>query len=385
MTASHIATIPANNVPGAREYAALKVGFARLRASSDPVDRKLWAEERDRVIAQGSESLEVRSLMSKLAERGMLSERVSPSSVHGPTFLSNMSVKYANEQFIGEALLPVLPVTKLSDEYAIYRKRDMLAVPSAAMPPNGEANEVFQNRDVDSYTCKPWGFKEGLERKTVENQDEVFDEMMDLNEHVAHLLAFDREQRAMAVLTTSGNFGGNTAALVAGEEWDSSAGGDPVKTIRTARHNLWSGTGPGMTIGYCPVNVFLALSCHPAILDLTKHTKAGFVPKAELAAFFELDDILVAKAWQDTANSGQTASVSRMVSTDVFGMVRVTAPSRRNAGFGFNFRFKGQVNNLTWFEPQKGTLGKHWNQQTSDEIHKVVAPDTGYLITNCLK
>jgi hypothetical protein len=157
-----------------------------------------------------------------------------------------------------------------------------------------------------------------------------------------------------------------------------------VLNIRTARHNVWSGNGPGRVIGFCPLNVYLRLGTHPAILDLTKYTSAGIVPRQVLAAVFELDDLLIAKAWEDTANEGQTASYARMLSTDVFGIVRVVAPSKRNAGFGFNFRFKGEMNNLTWYKEEEGTRGCYYNQQTCDEVFKVVAPDTGWLITNCL-
>lgn len=381
----HPSAIPVNDTPRVRAYTNMKRGLASLRSSRDPADIKAWREMRDHLVSEGSKSLDQRGIERTLIERGVLSERaVTPSSVHGPTFMSNMSVAYANEMFLADELLPVLPVPKLSDEYAVYRKRDNLAVPDDTMAGISTANEIFDNRDSDSYTCEPRGLKKRLEKKTVDNQDEVFDEMMDLNEQVSHLMALAREKRAMTILTTAGSYSGNTTAIAAGSEWDSTGGGNPVLDIRTARHNLWSGNGPGRVIGFCPLSVYLKLGTHPAILDLTKYTSAGIVPRQVLASVFELDDLLIAKAWEDTANQGQTASISRIVSADVFGIVRVASPSKRNAAFGYNFRFKGEVNALTWYKEEEGTRGSYYHQQTCDEVYKVVAPDTGWLLTNCL-
>lgn len=375
--------VPVNDTDRVRAYQNYKRGLAALRRSGDAGDKQAWRTIRDLVVHEGSRSLEAREIERVLAERGILERAVSPSTVHSNGFMSNFSIQYANEQLIGDELLPMLPVMHLSDEYAVYSKRDALAVPDDLATGRSEANEVFDNRTSVSYTCVGRMLKKGIEKKTVDNQDDVFDEMMDLSEQVSNLMALSREKRAMTILTTSGNYA-STTAIASGSEWDSAGGGDPVKAIRTARHSLWNGNGPGRVIGFCPLSVYLALGSHPAILDLTKYTSAGVVPRQVLAALFDLDDLLIAKAWEDTANEGQSASYSRIVSGDIFGMVRVTAPSKRNAGFGFNFRFKGEVNNLTWYDEKKGTRGTYYNQQSCDEIHKVTASDTGHLITNCL-
>ena len=383
MTSFHLPSVPVNDTDRVRAYENYKRGLAALRRSKDPADQRAWRNQRDAVVAEGNRSFAAREIEKMLQERGVLERAVTPSSVHSNTFMANFSVQYANEMFIGDELLPMLAVQKLSDEYAIYRKRDMLAVPDDSAKGRSEANEVFDNIDSASYTCEGRMLKKGVEKKTIDNQDEVFDEMMDLSEQVSHLMALAREKRAMTVLTTSGNYGGTTA-IAAGSEWDSASGGDPVKVIRTARHSIWSGNGPVRVVGFCPLSVYLALGSHPAILDLTKYTSAGIVPRQVLASVFELDDLLIAKAWEDTANEGQTASYSRITSSDIFGIVRVAAPSKRSAGFGFNFRFKGEVNNLTWYDEQKGTRGTYYNQQSCDEVFKVTAGDTGHLITNCL-
>lgn len=376
---------PSNDTAKVRSYHAARSALAALRRSNDPADQKAWRDVRDAVVSLATKSETDAAVERALVERGMVARAVSPSSVHGATFMANMSVQYVNEAYIGDEIVPIVPVAKLTDEYPIYAKRDRLAIPDDSMKGRSMANEVSDSRSSSSYTCVGRGLKKALEKKTIDNQDEVFDEMMDLNDQVADLMALAREQRSMSLLTTSGNYGGNTAAVAAADRWNSVGGGDPVKTIRTALYECWKGNGPGKMIGFCPLSVYLVLGTHPAILDLTKYTSAGIVPRQVLASLFELDDLMIAKAWQDTANEGQTESLSRLVTSKCFGIARVAAnPTKRNASFAYNFRFKGEVNNLTWYEEKEGTRGVYWNQQTTDEIAQAIAPTSGYLLTTVI-
>jgi len=54
---------------------------------------------------------------------------VTPAAVHVDTLLATMSVMYANGDYIGEQLMPVVPVAKRSDKYSVYPKRERLAFP----------------------------------------------------------------------------------------------------------------------------------------------------------------------------------------------------------------------------------------------------------------
>jgi hypothetical protein len=99
-----------------------------------------------------------------------------------------------------------------------------------------------------------------------------------------------------------------------------------------------------------------------------------------IAGFFGLSNLLVGKAWKDTANESQTASYSRIWS-DVFGVVRVAGrPTIRNASFGYTLRF-GAVRTTEWFDQRLGVAGGYFAKTTESRTQKVVAADTGYLIT----
>src|SRR5262245_35141236 len=54
---------------------------------------------------------------------------VTPSSVHSNTFLTNMSVMYANDEYIDERLVTPVPVEKRSNTFAIYPQRERFEYP----------------------------------------------------------------------------------------------------------------------------------------------------------------------------------------------------------------------------------------------------------------
>lgn len=309
---------------------------------------------------------------------------LSPGTVHSNTFLSNMSVQYANGDFIGEDLLPVVPVDKLSNTFLIYDKRSRLAYPDDHIGARSSANELTDARNTDTYNCKDYGYKEFINLQTLANQDAPFNEMVDVTMNLMEGIAFRRELRIAALLGTSTAYGSNTTSITAGNRWtDANSGGTIITDLQAARAALWNGRGPGKVVGFCSLDVWNAISNNTKIKDMFKYTNGdGLATTQMVAKFFRLEDILVGESRKDTANEGQSASYSR-IWPDVFGMIRVAdAPSLRNASFGYTMRFQGKVEITQWADPVVGTKGGIWTRAAVSEDNKVTAQDTGYLITN---
>lgn len=306
---------------------------------------------------------------------------VSPGTVHNVATLTSMSVQYANDEYIGDRLMPVESVGKLSDKYFIYSKRDRLAVPDTKLGPQGKANQISETRSTATYSCDGLGLSDYLDALTLANQDAPLNEMIDLSASVDECMALDREIRQADVLCTAGNYSGNTVAIAAANRWDTASGGTIIKNIQDALAACWQGRGPGKRYAFCSLPVWNVISRNPAILDLFKYggTAPGLATPDMIAKFFMLDGLLIGAARKDTANKGQTASYSRIWS-DVFGIVRV-APGLRNAGFGKTFVMGGARRADVWYDVSLGTRGGYWARVSCEEDLKVVAGDTSYLIT----
>jgi hypothetical protein len=307
---------------------------------------------------------------------------VGPSTVHQNATMSSISVQYQNDEYIGARLMPDVTVGKLSDVYYIYPKRDRLAAPDDKIGPKGSANEISETRSTATYSCLPYGLKDYVDALTLANQDAPLNEMMDVVESVTDLMDLNKEIRIASALTTSGNYSGNTTT--AGTKWDTASGGTIVKDMQDAKAACWTGRGAGKMIGFCSLSVWNVIARNPAILDLFKYNASGLALPKQVAGYFGLDDILVGAARKDTANAGQTASYSRIWG-DVFGMVRVaSSPGIRNAAWGYTFVMGGQRRTDVWFDNTLGTEGGYYGRVTTKEDHKVVAGDTGYLLTSVI-
>lgn len=319
------------------------------------------------------------AVVKGVAEELWQTKAVSPGAVHANTFLTNMSVQYANDDYIGERLMPIVPVDKRSDLFAKYDKRDRLGQTDDSIGPRGDATEVDENRSSDNYSVQDRALQGFVAAETVDNQDAVFDELLDLNDAVNDGLALNREIRIANILTTAANFPGMTTTLSGTDQWNHSSGGDPIGNLQTAIAALWTGKGQTDLVGYTSLDVLNVLVRHAKFLDLFKFTQGGLVSRQQLAALFGLSDLLVGAARQDTANRGQTAAYGRIWGNH-FGVIRVSRrPTKRSAHFGSTFQLRQDPMTFSWFDQKKGKAGGHFLKVGLSDDHKIVSADTGFL------
>jgi hypothetical protein len=307
---------------------------------------------------------------------------VTPGAVHVDQVLATMSVMYANDEYIGERLMPPITVTKRSGKYAVYNKRDRFAFPDDLIGYRSSPNELEAGRTFDNYSLSDYGFKNYLDYETTQNQDAPLNEMVDVVEAINEGIAFKREKRILAILANAASYGGNSAAATSA--WTvANTGGTVIEDIQAATSALWTGPTPTRKVGFCSLAVWNGgITNNPKIRELFKYTGAGLASTQQVANFLGLDDIYVSRAREDIANSGQAASYARMLTGNVFGIVAVAAnPSARSLHFGSTFREQGDPFTTEWPDPGIGKRGGIWSRVSVSEDHKVVAPDAGFLLT----
>lgn len=316
------------------------------------------------------------------ANAALRAKALTPGISHNDATIQNMSVQYRNEDYIGLRLMPVIPSANKTGKFFTYDKRSQLAYPDDALGVRGSANEITQSRGTDSYTTLGYGYKDFVDNSELQNADAPLDDLADATGALMEALAFREELRIATIMTTSANYSGNTVALGSSVRWDDT-GSNPVGDIQSARNALWTGRGPGKVVAFTSLAVWTAMQSNAQLQSMFQYTKDGLLKPEQWANYFGIDELLIGAARKDTANEGQTASYSRIWG-DVFGLVRVaTTPSVRNASFGFTFRFGG-IDTAQVFDPMIGTKGGFWAKASVDEVHKIVAPETSYLITTTI-
>lgn len=307
---------------------------------------------------------------------------VTPNTVHVDKFLTQLSIGYVNDEFIGEKILPVVPVQSRSDKFFKRNKRDLLNAPDDLSASRARANEVEITWAEDNYSVKDYHLQSFVDKMTEANADEAYMEIVDMTEALTEQLALKREIRYAALLGTAANYGTNTGALT-GAEWDEvvTPNNDPLPTIQTILANRWTGGGRTKLIGATTIEVLNALINNTAIRGLFQYTTGGLATRQQIAAFMGLDELVVTSARYDTANIGQTESYSR-IWPKVFLVARVmVAPSKRTTGLGATFRFTPGSATTQWFDPEPGNIGGTYTKVAVSEDLKLIDTSSSYLIT----
>ena len=359
---------------------------AILNANGRPMQRTERGLAYDSYVKQIREDLshgdaEAKAALNE-AKEALLRTKLTPGTVQQSSLLTDMSVMYANDDFIGTRLMPVVGTNgSQSGSFYTYTKRDRFAAPSDDMSTRAKANEVTQGRSLGTYSLSPRALANHLDDLVRELQDAPLNEMLDLVEAVVDSMELKREQRLAAVLHTAGTYGANTAAIAAADRWNSAGGGNPGSDVDAAKAACWAGMGPGSWVGFMSLDVWNVLKRHPLVLDGLKYSKPGSVAsRQEVAAYLELDDLLVGASRNDTANEGQAAAYAR-IWNDVFGIVRVAnRPGLRNATFGATLQGKPNRTD-TWYEIADGSQGAWWTRVSRQDQEKVICADCGYLLT----
>lgn len=348
------------------------------------LDGKDEESQRKAVLANQSFCRGVGLPTSSGSDIGHIETRgVGAAAVHVDALMSNFSKMYTNDEYIGERLMPIVPVSKRSDKFLVYPKRERFAFPDDALSERAESNEISESRSTDNYSVKDYGLSNYLDLETLNNQDAPLNEMLDLVEAVLEGMAFKREGRIATIVQASANYSGNTAAAIT--KWDTaSTGGSIVADILAAKDALWRGKNPTRLIGVTTLdNWNTCIVNNPALTDKYKYTNSGFYTPDLIAGWFGLDEILIGKARQDTANEGQTASYSRMWSSDFFAIVAVAQrPSLRSLHFGSTFRMKDSPYTTSWQDPAIGVRGGLKTRVSVSEDHKIVGGDSSFYISD---
>jgi hypothetical protein len=337
---------------------------------------KSWASSSDPEISAEWKSQNEELLSLKAAGNAILHSYV----------LTALSVAYQNDAYIGERLMPAININgRMAASYYVYGKRDKLAYPDDTMADRANANELSRTRSLTSIALTPRALREYVDELTLNNPEQPLNELVEATANTLEGIQFRREKRIAAVVGSASSYGGNTAALAAPDRFDV-VSSDPIATILGIQPNIWGGRGQVRKIGFTSFNVWNALRQHASVKDILKAKGDGsaVATTQQLANWLELDELLIGKAWEDTANEGQTQAISR-IWPDVFGVINVAAsPSTRNAFFGATFQDRAAPESDTTYDASRGTDGGWYARSKISDAHAVIASDAGYLLTSVI-
>jgi hypothetical protein len=314
-------------------------------------------------------------------------KRLTPADVHLDRLETNFSLAYANEaqRYVHMRAFPNLPVPRRSNYYALYTKGFWFKSQLAVRAPGSTSVPVqFGVDNTNTYFCDVISGHAPLDEQTEANAELPYDPARDNNLFLTEQAMLYKEIAWAAAYFTTSKWGTDTTP---GTKWDQSSS-TPVTEIRTGLRTVQKNTGrrPNKIIfGQQAWDIILDHSDIVGRIDRGQTTGTATVTRESVASIFEVDEVMVMGTVQNTADIGQTASMSFIGDTDACLLLYVEPrPGLRRPTAGLTFSWSGLLgaNALggritSWFEPSRKA-----NIQEIEMAYnfKLTASDLGYFI-----
>lgn len=224
--------------------------------------------------------------------------------------------------FIWQRILPVLEVDLAADTFGKIKLESLLRNVETRRASRSGYQRGEWEFETDSYATIEHGWEEPIDDNEARRYRHYFD-----FEQIAAARAYDAvlrhaERRVAELLFNTTTYTGATLTTAVDDEWDDLTNADPVADIDAAKEKVWELTGQKANVLVINDKVFRSLRKCENVIDKIHSEGAGSsiaqgnVTAATLATVFDIDYILIGDGPQNTANPGQSRSLSRIWSDD---------------------------------------------------------------------
>lgn len=297
-----------------------------------------------------------------------------------------IALAYSNNEMIADQVLPRASVNERSFKWDLRTKADLFSVPDLRVGRKGSPNEVEFTAIEQTSSVDDFGLDDVIPMEDVESARSKpgLDPLGRATEGVTELMMLAREKRVADLVFTAATYpAGNKLTLDANNQWSNyaNAASDPVEDIMAAIEGMLMRPNT-LVLGS---QVMYQLRRHPKLIAAVYPTggnaaTGGVATVDMLRELFEVDRILVGRAWINTAKPGQTASLSRIWGKQA-ALLRINplAGVRGNdISFGMTAEYGTRVaGNMP--EPKVGLRGAQRVRVGESVKELVTAADTGYL------
>lgn len=266
----------------------------------------------------------------------------SRSDVHIDAPLSSVSVAFIQraESFVADRAFPRLGVAKQSDRYFTYDRGYFNRVEMKKRAPGTESAGATYAIGQDSYSCDVWA----LHRDVADQIRANADSPISLDREATELLTLQGLLRKEREWASQYFIAGVWATDVTpGTLWDAAAS-TPLEDVRLGIRTVQESTGFRPNRMILGRSVYDALLDHPDIvgrLDRGQTSGPAIVMRDALAALFELDELLVMDAIENTANEG-AANVHAFIGGDnALLLYTPSSPGLMIPSAGYTFTWNG--------------------------------------------
>lgn len=295
--------------------------------------------------------------------------------VHIDQALTNIAIRYSNENYVFDQIFPRVPVQKQTDKYFKFTKEHWFRDDAMPRAPGTRAVRVDYELSTDSYMCVETAVAKAVPDEVIMNADNPLSPMVDATNYCAEKLLIAQEIDVFADVFGTGWSGSTTPSTT----WDSDTS-DPLGDFETAIYGISASIARSANIAVIGRKVWRYLKNSPDVVD---RIKGGATPQspAELqmlaiSALVGIPKMILATALKNTAEEGETAAYDFIGAGHVWVGYVTPSPSISQPSAGYIFYWQNPVVNR-YREDQE-----HQNvveARASYDV-KITAADAGHLL-----
>ena len=298
----------------------------------------------------------------------------SAGDVHVDAVLTNISLAFMQDpkNFVARRAFPEVPVSKQSDVYYTYPRGEFNRNQMEERAPGTESAGANYRLDTQGYRCRVYAIHKNIDDQTRSNSDSP----LQLDRETAMFLTLkamlQQEVDWVARYMGGSGLGFNAAP---GGTWTFAAdgvassatarasldftdgannnvlqwsvdGSTPIENVRDAKRAMLRETGFEPNVMVMGREVADVLKDHPDLIDRIDRGQtdgSAQMTMEGIRELFELEEILVSNAIQNTANLGAAANHQFVAGDDALLLYRPQTPGLMTPAAGYTFLWSGFV------------------------------------------
>lgn len=222
-----------------------------------------------------------------------------PNQIHRDKALENISVAYKNDRLIASQLSPSVKVKHESDLWYTY-SREQLILPQTLRGNGAVATEVDYTVSTTTYVLNAHGVKQLVTDRDRDNADAAIKPDIDATEYLTQLILMRREADLLELIGTTANWA-NVTSLTSTFAWSANTSlSNPIAFVDSAASVIAQNSGKLPNVVAMDDRTFRAAKEHTQTVDRVKFTSPESLGPAILARLFNVDQVLVSGAIQNT-------------------------------------------------------------------------------------
>lgn len=292
--------------------------------------------------------------------------------------------------FIGQRVLPTVDVAKQSGNFGKIPIEELLQNRETKRASGSGYNRGDWNFEPATYACDEHGLEEPVDDREAEMYRDYFDAELVAAQRAMRGVLESQERRIASLVFNATTWTGSSLTTAITNEWDDATNATPIADVEAAIQKVYDGSGLWPNALIINRKVFRNLRQCSEIIDRVKYqgfqdVRTENITTAALAQVFDLDQIIVAGGTKNTANEGQTASLSPVWSGEYAMVAKVaTGSDFREPCIGRIFHWSGDGSS------EDGTVETYRDETARADIVRVrhdvdeliLYPQAGHLLSN---